>query len=157
MSGNEAVTATFSGQTTTNPLLPLGSEGRVGEAQPPVAGAPSLGAWEAPTSSAADLPARLLSIHDVRRHIQAVVRCQEARPCRLSLALFAGTHATQAMIARRSFTIAPQRSARISLALDREGERILARRHRLPITARLVLSGAARASLVEQGRFTLTA
>jgi hypothetical protein len=46
--------------------------------------------------------------------------------------------------------------ARISLALDREGERILARRRRLPITAQLVLSGAGRTPLVEQGRFTLT-
>lgn len=66
------------------------------------------------------------------------------RPCRLSLALFAGARAAQAMIAR------------ISLALDREGERILARRRRLPITAQLVLSGAGRTPLVEQGRFTLT-
>ncbi|HEY2140839.1 MAG TPA: hypothetical protein VGG98_02115 [Solirubrobacteraceae bacterium] len=78
------------------------------------------------------------------------------RPCRLSLVLFAGARGTQAMIARRSFAVPAQRSARISLALDREGRRILARRHRLPVTARLLLSGARRASVVEQGRFTLT-
>jgi hypothetical protein len=61
------------------------------------------------------------------------------------------------MIARRSFAVPAQRSARVSLALNREGRRILGRRHRLPITARLMLSGVPRASVVEQGRFTLTA
>jgi hypothetical protein len=63
----------------------------------------------------------------------------------LSLAVFAGASTSQAMIARRSFTVAPSRS-----------ERILARRHRLLVTTRLTLPGAGRASLIEQGRFTLT-
>jgi hypothetical protein len=112
MSSDEAAVATFSGATTTSPVLPLGHEDGAGEAPPPAFGATSRGAWEAPTSSAAGLPARLLSIHDARRHIQAIVRCQEARPCRLSLALFAGTHARQMMIARRSFTIAPSSDRR---------------------------------------------
>ena len=117
---------------------------------------PSMGAWEAPPPSATGLPARLLGIHYRRRHVQAEVECEEVRPCRLSLALFAGARAAPTMIARRSFAVPPQRSARISLVLDREGMRILARRHRLPITARLMLSGTGRSTVVEQGRFALT-
>ena len=159
ISSDEAAAATFSGTTNTSPVPPLGHEeeaGGVGEAAPPVAGAPSFGAWEPLAPSATDLPARLLGIHYRRRHIQAEVECEEVKPCRLSLVLFASTHAAPAMIARRSFTIAPQRSARINLVLDREGERILTRRHRLPITARLTLSGGGRTPLIEQGHFTLT-
>jgi hypothetical protein len=152
MSGDEAAVATFSGATTSL-VLPLGHEDEAGEAPPPAVSAPSLGAWE---PSATGLPARLLGIGYRRRHVQAEVECEEMGSCRLSLALFAGARTARVMIARRSFTIPHQRSARISLALDREGERILARRHRLPITARLVLSGAGRTSLVGQGRFTLT-
>jgi hypothetical protein len=156
MSSDEAAVATFSGQAATNPVLPPEQEREAGEAQPPMAGAPILGAWEVPTSSAADLTARLLGIHDVRRHIQAVVRCQEASSCRLSLALFASIHATQTMLARRSFTIAPRRSVRISLALSQAGERLLAERHRLPVTARLTLSVRHRAITLSQGRLMLT-
>ena len=159
LSSDEAATATFSGQAISTPVLPLGSEGRAGEAEPPSAGAPSMGGWEPPPPSDAGLglPARLLGIRYRRRHIQAEVRCQEVRPCRLSLAIFAGASTGQAMIARRSFAVPARWSAHVSLALDREGRRILARRHRLPVTARLMLGGAGRASLVEQGRFTLTA
>jgi Divergent InlB B-repeat domain len=160
LSSNEAATATFSGQGASTPVLPLGSEGRAGGAQPPSAGAPGMGAWEPPASSAIGLglPARLLGLHYRRRHIQAVVRCQEARPCRLSLAIFAASSTSQPMIAQRSsFTIPARKSARISLTLDREGRRILARHRRLPVTARLTLSGAGHLSLVEQRRFTLTA
>ena len=153
MSSDEAVTATFSGQATTSPVTALGHEDEAGEAQPPVAVAPSLGAWEPPATG---LSARLLGIGYRRRHVQAEVECEQVRPCRLSLALFAGARAAPTMIARRSFAVPGQRSARISLVLDREGERILAGRHRLPITARLVLSGAGHTSLVGQRRFTLT-
>ena len=120
------------------------------------AGDPSLGAWEPSAPSATDLRARLLGIGYRHRHVQAEVECEEVRPCRLSLALFAGAHAAAAVIARRSFVVRGQRSARVALALNREGERIFARRHRLPITTRLVLSAAGRTPLVEQGRFTLT-
>jgi hypothetical protein len=154
MSSDEAVTATFSGQATTSPVTALGHEDEAGGAPPPAVSAPGLGAWE---PSATGLPARLLGIGYRRRHVQAEVECEEMGSCRLSLVLFSGARNARVMIARRSFTIAHQRSARISLALDREGERILARRHRLPITARLVLSGTGRTSLVGQGRFTLTA
>jgi hypothetical protein len=158
LSSDEAATATFSGQAISTPVLPLGPEGRAGGAEPPSAGPPALGAWETPAPSAASLLARLTSLHYRRRHVQAEVRCQEMRTCRLSLAIFAGISTTShPMIAWRSFAVPAQRSARISLALDRQAARILARRHRLPVTARLMLSGAGRASVVEQGRFTLTA
>jgi hypothetical protein len=156
MSSDEAAVATFSGQAITSPVTALGHEDEAGGAQPPVAVAPSLGTWEAPPLSALNLSARLLGIHYRRRHVQAEVKCEQVRPCRLSLALFAGTRAAPTMIARRSFAVLPQRSTRISLVLDREGKRILARRHKLPITARLVLSGAGHTSLVGQRRFTLT-
>jgi hypothetical protein len=156
LSASAEVTATFSGQATTNPVLPLGYEKEAGEAQPPSAGAPSMGAWEPPAPSAARLAARLTSIHYRHRHVQAEVKCEELRTCRLSLAIFTGASTGQVMIARRSFAVPAQRSARISLSLNREGEGILARRHRLPVTAQLALSGAGHTSLVEQGRFTLT-
>jgi hypothetical protein len=151
-----AATATFSGQAISTPVLPLSYERAAGEAQPPPAGPPALGVWEPPAPSTASLPARLTSIRYRRRHLQAEVRCQEARPCRLSLAIFAGSSTSQAMVARRSFVVPAQRSARVSLVLYRQAVRILARRHRLPVTARLMLGGAGRASVVEQGRFTLT-
>jgi hypothetical protein len=61
------------------------------------------------------------------------------------------------VIARRFFVVPARRSARISLALDLAGARLLARRRRLPVTARLMLDGAGRAAVVEQGRFTLAA
>ena len=156
MSSNEAAVATFSGQANTTPVLPHDEAEGPGEAPPSASGVPSLGAWEPLAPSVADLRARLLGIHYRRRHVQAEVECEEVRPCRLGLTLFAGARAAPAMIARRSFVVPGQRSARISLVLDREGESILARRHRLPITARLVLRGAGRTPLIEQGRFTLT-
>jgi hypothetical protein len=157
LSSNEAATATFSGQAISTPVLPLRYETGAGEAQPPSAGAPGMGAWEPPPPSAASLPARLTSIRYRSHRIQAEVRCQEVRPCHLSLAIFAGISTSQAMIAWRSFAVGPGRSARVSLALSRRGERALAERHRLPVTARLTLSAAGRAPLVEQDRFTLTA
>jgi hypothetical protein len=159
LSASDEVTATFSGQATSSEPA-LGSEDRARRAPPPPsAGAPGMGAWEPPASSDAGLglPARLLDIRYRRRHVQAEVRCEEARPCRLRLAILTGVSTGQAMIARRSFALAPRRSARISLALDRAGERILARRHTLPVTARLALRSAGHTSVVEQGRFTLTA
>jgi hypothetical protein len=155
MSGDESVTATFTGQAPSAPVLPLEYEGAAGEWQPPPAGAPALGGWEPPAPSAAGLAARLLGVRYARRHVQAEVECEQASPCHLSLAILAGAPGAQAIIARRSFTVPAERSARISLALDRAGARILARRHRLPVTARLALGGAGRASIIEQGRFTL--
>jgi hypothetical protein len=158
---NEAVTATFTGQATepaiTTPAPALGSGGEPREtsasasvgAPTPEAGGKSL----APTR----LPARFLSLHTRRHRIQAVVECQEARPCRLNLALSASTSAGQVMVAQRSFTVAPGRSARIRVAINRKGQRILARRHRLLITAHLTLIAAGRATLIEDGRLMLTA
>jgi hypothetical protein len=157
LGASDEVTAIFSGQATTGPALPLGSRREEGEAQPPASGAPGMGGWEPPASSATGLglPARLTSIRYRRRRVQAEVRCEEARPCRLSLAVFAGASTGQVVVARRSFIVPAQRSARVSLALDREGRRILARRHRLPVMARLMLSGSGRSTVVAQGRFTL--
>jgi hypothetical protein len=161
LAGNEAVMAVFNQTVPPTPGLPLGgSEARAGEApagdaQPPVTGGPSSGAWEAPARSGARLAARLLSLRALRHHIQASVACLQARPCRLSLGLFARTRTGQAEIAQRSFTIAPRRTARITLTLNRQGERLLARRHRLPVTARLTLSGSGRSALVGQGHVTL--
>jgi hypothetical protein len=151
------VTAAFSGQAPSS-VPALGSEGRARGAPPPSAGAPGLGAWESPASSNAGLglPARLLGIRYRRRHVHAQVRCEAASPCRLSLAILTGASAGQVMIARRSFAVPARRSARVSLVLDRRAARILARRHRLPVTARLTLRSAGRASVVERGRFTLT-
>jgi Divergent InlB B-repeat domain len=154
LSSDESVTATFSGQAPTSPVLPLGYEGAAGEAQPPPAGPPSLGAWEPPVPSVARVAARLLGIRYRRHHVQAEVECEEAKTCRLSLAILTGT---RGMVTRRSFAVAPRRRTRISLTLDRQAARTLARRHRLTVMARLTLSDAGRASLVEQGRFTLTA
>jgi hypothetical protein len=158
LSTSAEVTATFSGQPTSSGPA-LGSEGRTRRAPPPSAGVPGLGAWEPAASSNAGrgLSARLLGIHYRRRHLQAEVRCQAARPCRLSLAIFTGAPAGHVMIARRLFVIAARRSARISLVLNRRAARILARRRRLPVAARLTLRSAGRASVVEQGRFMLAA
>jgi hypothetical protein len=155
LSASGEATATFSGQATSS-VPALGSDGRAGKAQPPSAGAPSMGAWEPSVPSAASLPAHLLSLRYRRHHIQAKVRCQQVRPCRLSLAVLTGASTGQVMIARRSFAVASQRSAFVSLALDGTGERIFARRRRLPVMARLMLGGAGRASVVELRRFTMT-
>jgi Divergent InlB B-repeat domain len=111
LGASDEVTATFSGKAILTPVLPLGYEKEAGEAQPPPSGAPGMGGWEPPPPSAASLAARLLGIHYRRRHLQAEVRCQEARPCRLSLAIFAGASTGQAVIARRSFAVPAQRSA----------------------------------------------
>lgn len=158
MSSNETATATFSGGATSpSPVLPLRYETGAGEAQPPSAGAPGMGEWEPPAPSLASLRAHLLGIRYRHHHLQAEVKCEEARTCRLSLAIFAGASTGQAMVARRSFAVPAQRSARISLVLDRAGERLLAERRRLPVTARLMLSVRDRRITVGQGRVTLTA
>jgi hypothetical protein len=150
LGGDEAVTAVFT--ATTTPALPPSAEPRAAEA--PVTGGPSGTAWEL-TPSASGLRARLLGISSKRRQIQASVQCLQAKPCRLSLGLFTRTSAGQLMIAQRSFTVAARRSARITLTLSRQGERLLAGRHRLPVTARLALSANGRAALVGQRHLTL--
>jgi hypothetical protein len=156
LGGDVAAVATFTGSATTPPESALGSGGEPREA--PASGSAGAPAPEARTlaSSITGPPARLLRLHALHHGVQAVVRCQEARPCRLSLALFAGIGG-QAMIARRSFTIAPRRSARIGLALSQAGERLIAARRRLPVVARLTLSVGDRAITLSQSRLTLTA
>ncbi len=151
LGGDEAVTAVFT-TTTPPPVLPMGSEPKAGEA--PV-GAPSGSARETPTLAATRHRARLLGLRALRHRIQASVKCMQAKPCWLSLGLFTRTSAGQLMIALRSFTVAAGRSARISLALNRQGERLLARRHRLPVTARLTLDASGRSALVGQCHLTL--
>ena len=152
LGGDEAVTAVFTTATPT-PVLPLGSEARAGEAA--VAGAPSGSAWETPTHVATGHLARLLGLRALRHRVQASVECLHAKPCRLSLGLFTRTSAGQLMIAKRSFTVAARRSARISLTLSRQGERLLAKHRRLAVTAQLMLGVGARSALVEQRRLIL--
>jgi hypothetical protein len=154
LGGNEAVTAAFT-TTTPTPVLPLRSEARAGEAQPPVAANPSGRAGEAPTPSATGHRARLLGLRALHHRIQASVACLQARACRLSLGLVARTSSGQVVIAQRSFAVTARRSVSITLTLSRRGERLLARRRRLPVTARLTLSASGRSALVWQGHLTL--
>ena len=156
LGGDVAAVATFTGQAAAAPSPALGSGSEPTEA--PASGSAGAPAPEARTlaSSITGPPARLLGLHALHHGVQAVVRCQEARPCRrLSLALFAGTRGGQALIARRSFAIASGRSARISLALSRAGERLLAARRRLPVVAQLTLSVGDRAILLSHSHLTL--
>ncbi len=151
LGGDGAVTAVFT-TTTPPPVLPLGSAPRAVEA--PVAGVPSGKAWE-PTPSVTGLRARLLGLRALRHHIQASVACLRAKPCRLTLGLFAKTSAGRAVVAQRSFTVAAGRRARIALTLNRQGEQLLARRRRLALTARLMLGAGPRSTLVGQRLLTL--
>jgi len=160
MNGNENITANFTGHPATPPALPPGTQDEPGEVQPamgsstPVPEARENGASPTP---AANLPARILGVHALRDQIQAVVKCQEKKSCRLSLAFFAGTPTGHALIGQRSFTIAARRSAHISLTLNRTGERLLAKRHRLPVVAQLSRNTNGRSTFVELGHYTLTA
>jgi hypothetical protein len=155
LGGDEAAMAIFTGQAATSPALGSGGEPREAPASGS-AGAPVPDAQRMLASSITGRPARLLRLHALHHGVQAIVRCQEARPCRLSLTLVAGTRGGY-MIAQRSLTIAPGRSARIRVALSRAGERLLAERRRLPVVARLTLSTSDRAILLSQGHLTLTA
>ncbi len=159
LDGNKTVAALFTGQTTTAPVLPPGTQAEPGEMQE------AMGATAAPEASEngrrpsppRTLPARLLGVRALHGHIQAVVKCQEKKSCRLSLAFFAGTTTGRALIAQRSFTVAARRSAHISLALNRTGERLLAKRHRLRVVAQLARNANGRSTFIEQSYYTLTA
>lgn len=155
LSGDVAAVATFTGQAAAASSPALGSGGELREA--PASGSTSAPVPEPRTlaSSITGPLARLLRLHALHHGVQAVVRCQEAMPCQLSLALFAGTRGGY-VIAQRSFTIAGGRSAHIGLALSRAGERLLAARRRLPVTARLTLSVGNRAITCVLSRLTLT-
>jgi len=91
------------------------------------------------------------------KDIQAVVACEQARACRLHLALLADSSWNAMTVAGRSFTLAPGRRARIGLVLDARGERLLTRRRRLPVTAQLALSVGGGWVEASQGRLTLIA
>lgn len=159
LNGDESITASFTGQPATPPSLPPGLPNEPG-ATPPAAGATSVpeanenGASPRP---AASLPAQLLGIRTLHDQIQAVVKCQEKKSCRLSLAFFAKTTTGHALIAQRSFTVAARRSGHISLALSRTGERLLAKHHRLPVVAQLALRANGRSTFIQQARYTLAA
>lgn len=123
-----------------------------GEAQPavgqPASAAP---APEVPAASSSTAPvsmARLLTVREIRGHVQADVRCAQAKPCRLSLAVLT-PGMRRALIAQRSFTAGAQRSTRVSLALTQAGAHLLRARRRLPIVAVLAPSGSSADPLSE--------
>ena len=160
VSADETVTASFTPAPLPRQLLPppesteADAPGEGGAA----AGAPVSGESE----DGQELPsapsrARLLGFHTLHHHIQAVAACEQARTCHLRLALLASSSARTVMVAERSFTIAPGRRARLGLALDAQGKRLLTRRRRLPVTARLALSVGGRWVEASQGHLTLIA
>jgi hypothetical protein len=109
--------------------------------------------------------AQLLTVHETHRRVQAEVRCEQAGPCRLSLAVFAllgsdaavqTSGARRALIAQRSFSVGAERSTRVSLTLTRAGVRLLKMHRQLPIVAVLAPSGSGTAPLSES-RLTITA
>lgn len=158
LNSNVSVVATFTGPTTTTTPTPVITEGveydEPGEGPPTDAGP----APEASADAGGPLPAgvaRLLGIREMRRHLQAQVRCQQARPCRLGLAVFVGT-TRHVLIAQRSFTVAPERSARLNLTLSRAGEPFLARHRRLAVVAQLTRKTNGRSTVIEQRHYTLT-
>jgi Divergent InlB B-repeat domain len=156
LNGNVAVTATFTGQPTKTapPVLPERVEEDPGEGPSGSTAPPALEASAAGLSPSPADVARLLAIHEVRRHVQAQVRCEQARPCQLSLALFAG--ARRALIAQCAFTVAPGRNARIDFALNHQGAHLLAAHRQLPVVAQLTLSTGGRMSPLSQTHLTLT-
>ncbi len=99
--------------------------------------------------------ARLLAVHWARHHVQAAVRCEQARPCRLSLALLAPSTG-RAVVAQRSVTVASGRDASVDLALNRRAARLLAAHGHLAVVAVLTLSGNGKALPLSQKRLTLT-
>ncbi len=155
MSGNESVTARFTALPAPTSLL----EGKETDAPPggAAAGAGALGEGEeVPTSSVAHLPARLLGLRALHgHHLQATVACQQARPCHLTLAVSSDAPRAR-LVASRTLTLAAGGRTHIGLALNHEGARLLGRRHRLPVTAHLMLRNGRRSVAVGTGRLTLT-
>jgi hypothetical protein len=93
-----------------------------------------------------------VSVHARRGHIEAVAACERASACHLSLAVLSGRRT----LARHAFVVPAWSSVDVSLALDRAGARLLARRRRLHATARLTLRLAGSSIAVGSGRLTLT-
>jgi hypothetical protein len=154
-SSEETDTITGPAQTASGTtVLPARAEAQPADEQPANgAGAPEAeAAGASPSNTGA---ARLLAVHEVRHHMQAQVSCEQPTPCHVSLGVFAsGTRHT--LLARRSFTVAPESGAHIVLALSRAGERLLAAHRRLPVVARLTLSGSEGALPLSESRLTVT-
>ncbi|HTZ86504.1 MAG TPA: hypothetical protein VMB05_07535 [Solirubrobacteraceae bacterium] len=170
VSGNETVTAAFTPEPLTNggPLPVL--EGKEADAPGESGGLSADGAAgragafgsegeEAPASLVGRLPARLVSLRAQRGgdgRLQATVTCQQTKACHLVLAVSSGAPGAR-LVASRTLTLAPGQRASISLALNHEGARLLARRRRLPVSAHLMLREGGRSVGVGGARLTLTA
>jgi hypothetical protein len=151
-SSEETDTITGPAQTASGTtVLPARAEAQPADEQP-ASGADAPEAGAAGASPSNNGVARLLAVHEVRHHIQAQVSCEQPTPCHLSLGVFASS-VRHVLIARRSFTVAPERSAPISLALTRAGVRLA--RRRLPIVAVLTSSGS-NATPLSESRITIT-
>jgi hypothetical protein len=149
LGADEAATATF---VTTGASEP--SSGSEGMGAPAAATATVV----PPPAMSLRRPARLLSLRVRSHEVQAVVACEQtASACHLRLSLLADTERAQATVAQRSFALAPGRRARIALALGQTGARLLDRRHRLRLTARLEASTAEGDVTLAVGRLTLLA
>ncbi len=114
-----------------------------------------------PPAMSPRLPARLLGLRAHGRRLWALVACEQtASACRLRLSLLvgaAGAQGAQAMLAVRSFTVAPGQRARVALALGRMGVRLLDRRRRLRLTVRLGAGTGEGVATVALDRLTLSA
>jgi hypothetical protein len=111
-----------------------------------------------PPATALRVPARLLGLRVHGQRVQALVGCvQTASACHLRLSLLAGIKG-RATLAQRSFVVAPGGRARVTLALDKAGALLLARRRRLRLTACLAMSTAGAGEMtLATGRLTLSA
>ena len=139
LGADEAVTATF---VTAG----AGGPAAGGEGMGPGAAAGAGAGATTPPAMALRAPARLLGLRVRGQRVQALVGCeQKASACHLRLSLLVGAQGAQAMLALRSFAVAPGGRARVTLALDKAGALLLARRRRLRLTARLAMSTAAQA------------
>ncbi len=156
LGGNESVTARFTALPAPTSL----PEGRETDTLPAgaAAGVEAIGqGGEVPASSVARLPARLLGLSALHgHHLQATVACQQARPCHLTIAVSSDAPSAR-LVASRTLTLAAGRRTHIGLALNHEGARLLGRRHRLPVTAHLMLRNGRRSIAVGGARLTLTA
>jgi hypothetical protein len=149
LGADEAVTATF---------IDTGA----GE---PSSGGEGMGVSAAATATVVPPPAvslrrsaRLLGLRARSHEVQAIVVCEQtASACHLRLSLLAGTEAAHATLAQRSFAVAPGQRASVLLALGRMGRRLLDRRRRLRLTARLEVSTAQGEVTLAVGRLTLPA
>ncbi len=154
-SSDTSVSARFTSLPVPTP--PEGSTGEgassstTGVGAPALGAAPALGGEEATGPPGVQAPALLVSLRARRGHVEAVVACERAGACRLSLAVLSGRRT----VARHAFTVPAWTSVDVSLALDSAGARLLARHHRLPVTARLALSAGGRWATVASRRLTL--